>query len=889
MLPSCSTLPPRPRWRAYGGLSATPLSDVSARTSPWCRRSTYGRATWARRWRSYGGPQPAQWASRAGIGPVATFLPASPVVYLEVRGSGEELSELDRLRDAVSKGPLDRKARWPWVPHVTLATRRHRSASAAVAGPWLLSATASFDRVVLLEETRKRAGGPWPTPCFGPPAVVGRGASQPTIVEGRLLGPDVLALLATDAMHPRSLEDLALPGRHLRAQARWPQHRWPMPRTHRPDRRDVKGELVGRGDGVAGAAGRRTGPRRGGRRAGLAPPRAWGGLLLMALDARDAPARLVDGAPCAATGRRGSTQPAGAWVQACRASPDRRAAARWPRSRTVVTVATAVTPRPDALTRDRLLIVRQHLPRNILRSVPPATWARAGVVLASVVVAAGVVGRFLAPGGLWLDEALSVNIAKLPLHSCRVHWYRTGRRRFTTCCSTTGCSLFGQGDLRRAGAFGRDLHGHPAVPVGGRPACRGTAHRLGRAAARCQLALGDLLRHRHPHVLAHGPRGSPVVPGGPRGRWSCRAGGGWSRGGGYCGPDVHPLLGPLPGGGRRVPGCCGGAWDEAPHRRAHARYASPGRSCARRCGPWSAGMRRVAAVVAGVRVPGAPHRHALGRSAGPGEPAFRVRPTLLAPGPGASCSRSSCSAWSALALFAKARPRRHERRSWRYGPSRAPGSWGCWSWGPSAWPWPSGMVTGAAFDDRYIAVVFPLFALLCALGLTTFTSRRVTARPCWLWPASPGLLSAEGAELSAPHPGRPGSCRPERCRLSPATWSSTARTSWGRPWTRLLNVPDVTQLTFPRMIGPQRVDWVNYVSTIQDTDVGTLRSSRSVPAQPGQHALAGLAQRLPGLRRELRLPGQLAADAAPGGRDGHNAESQLLRVREPGALAELKP
>jgi hypothetical protein len=34
-------------------------------------------------------------------------------------------------------------------------------------------------------------------------------------------------------------------------------------------------------------------------------------------------------------------------------------------------------------------------------------------------------------------------------------------------------------------------------------------------------------------------------------------------------------------------------------------------------------------------------------------------------------------------------------------------------------------------------------------------------------------------------------------------------------------VPGVTQLTFPRAIGPQRVDWVNYRKTIDNTDVGT--------------------------------------------------------------------
>jgi mannosyltransferase len=38
---------------------------------------------------------------------------------------------------------------------------------------------------------------------------------------------------------------------------------------------------------------------------------------------------------------------------------------------------------------------------------------------------------------------------------------------------------------------------------------------------------------------------------------------------------------------------------------------------------------------------------------------------------------------------------------------------------------------------------------------------------------------------------------------------------------RLLTVPGVTQLTFPRAIGPDRVDWVNYKQVIDRTDVAT--------------------------------------------------------------------
>ena len=60
----------------------------------------------------------------------------------------------------------------------------------------------------------------------------------------------------------------------------------------------------------------------------------------------------------------------------------------------------------------------------------PARWpwlkpaAAAGAVVAVVV---GVALRFVVRGGLWLDEALTVNIARLPLTQTR--WVRARERR----------------------------------------------------------------------------------------------------------------------------------------------------------------------------------------------------------------------------------------------------------------------------------------------------------------------------------------------------------------------------------------------------------------------------------------------------------------------------
>jgi 2'-5' RNA ligase/GNAT superfamily N-acetyltransferase len=129
------------------------------------------------------------------LGPVATFVPASPVVYLTVRGP--DLDRLARLRSAVLAGPLLRPERWPWAPHVTLADEASPDdAEMAVAALRHYRSGAGFDRVVILEE-RDRRWAQLADACLGPPVVVGRGGLELEITEGRLLGPDALAMANT--------------------------------------------------------------------------------------------------------------------------------------------------------------------------------------------------------------------------------------------------------------------------------------------------------------------------------------------------------------------------------------------------------------------------------------------------------------------------------------------------------------------------------------------------------------------------------------------------------------------------------------------------------------------------------------------------------------------
>ncbi len=55
------------------------------------------------------------------LGPVATFSPDSPTIYLAVSGADGDGDALHRLRDVVFEPPLHRELSWPFVPHVTIA------------------------------------------------------------------------------------------------------------------------------------------------------------------------------------------------------------------------------------------------------------------------------------------------------------------------------------------------------------------------------------------------------------------------------------------------------------------------------------------------------------------------------------------------------------------------------------------------------------------------------------------------------------------------------------------------------------------------------------------------------------------------------------------------
>ncbi len=131
------------------------------------------------------------------LGPPATFLPANPVVYLDVGG---QVDRLRALRDAVFAPPLDRDLAWPWIPHVTLADDadplRIDAALLALAG---YVRPVDIDRIVLLEQVSDVNGRRWQPladAALGPPAAVGRGGGLAvTLIGGRVIDPQAAALV----------------------------------------------------------------------------------------------------------------------------------------------------------------------------------------------------------------------------------------------------------------------------------------------------------------------------------------------------------------------------------------------------------------------------------------------------------------------------------------------------------------------------------------------------------------------------------------------------------------------------------------------------------------------------------------------------------------------
>ncbi len=486
-----------------------------------------------------------------------------------------------------------------------------------------------------------------------------------------------------------------------------------------------------------------------------------------------------------------------------------------------MTVATAVTPRPTTLD-DR------HPPlwRRPLGGSSREALARAGAVVGGAVVVAGVVGRFLAPGGLWLDEALSVNIAKLPLGQLPGALVQDGSPPLYYLLLHYWMLVFGEGDF--------------AV-----------------------RALSGLISTvTLPFLWAAGKRA-----GGRRTAWAALLLGASSPWAIYFGTDtrMYSLMAleailwylavrralELPTRGRLIAlgavtaalmythywdlylVAVGGAWLLA---RSWMEHRDGGRRPPDYPG---AAAKSLAAMIGGavLWLPWSPvfvfqALHTGTPWAGAPSPVDMLSVLSYFAGLGAWGYTLTFTSFGlvVLAIFAAPGPKptsvvlefRAQPRA-RFVALLVLGSLSAAVL--------AGILTGAAFDDRYIGVVFPLFIVLCALGVTSFKSRKVTSVMLAV-ACIAGLFSAKD-QNSQPRTQAVQVAAVLNAQAQPGDMVVYCPDQLGPAVDRLLKVPDVTQLTFPRMIGPARVDWVNYLATIQGHPVSTFAQDIVNKLNPG--------------------------------------------------------
>jgi 2'-5' RNA ligase len=131
------------------------------------------------------------------LGPVASFHPVTPTVYLAVGG---DVGAVHRLRDAIFTRPLIRTIDHAFVPHVTIA---HDLPVERIAGAIEALRTylveVAVDRVHLLQEVGLEEGGrvwePIADAAFRAPAVIARGGLELELTVTELVPPDVAGAL----------------------------------------------------------------------------------------------------------------------------------------------------------------------------------------------------------------------------------------------------------------------------------------------------------------------------------------------------------------------------------------------------------------------------------------------------------------------------------------------------------------------------------------------------------------------------------------------------------------------------------------------------------------------------------------------------------------------
>ena len=128
-----------------------------------------------------------------------------------------------------------------------------------------------------------------------------------------------------------------------------------------------------------------------------------------------------------------------------------------------------------------------------------------------------------------------------------------------------------------------------------------------------------------------------------------------------------------------------------------------------------------------------------------------------------------------------------------------------------------GALADAAFVARYTAVVLPIFLLVMSVGVAVIPGARfragcvavlVLAGTLTGWSEN-GQQRTQAVQVAAVL----------NAQAQPGDLVVYCPDQLGPSVDRLLRVPGLQEITFPRGIGPQRVDWVNYKNVIGSTNV----------------------------------------------------------------------
>jgi hypothetical protein len=128
-----------------------------------------------------------------------------------------------------------------------------------------------------------------------------------------------------------------------------------------------------------------------------------------------------------------------------------------------------------------------------------------------------------------------------------------------------------------------------------------------------------------------------------------------------------------------------------------------------------------------------------------------------------------------------------------------------------------GVVSSSAFVARYTAVVLPLYLLAVSTGVAVLPGRRFRTG-CVAVLVLAGLLTAHAENAQK---------RTQAAQIA-AVLNVQAQAGdlvvycpdqLGPAVDRLLHVRGLTEITFPRATGPQRVNWVNYQKVIAGTPI----------------------------------------------------------------------